>query len=415
MKDEKIENLEGVSSSKKEVTKNKKSNEANNTFSVVEVSIIILCTCVVSIIFGIAIGHTDENKYSDSLNELINNYQYIVNSYYGEVDEEKLVDAAINGIVSELGDDYSSYFTEDDNDSFNKVMTGSYEGIGIQVGQYTTGEKVVLNVFEGSSASEAGIQVLDVLVSVDGKSLEGLATSDVVSIINASKNKNIDITVLRGEEEVTVTVERKEVVIKSVEYDILEKNDQKVGYIYVSVFSLNTYEQFKEALEELEKTTSSIIIDVRGNGGGHLTSVEKMISLFLDSSNIIYKMDIDGKVTSYYSTGSVTKTYPVSILINGQSASASELLTISLREQYGAKVIGEPSFGKGTVQEKYNLSTGSSYKVTTKKWLSPNGVNLSSENKIIPDIEIASGEGWAPSTYEEDVQLQAALDDITSR
>ena len=233
MKDEKIANLEEVSSSKKEDIKNKKSNEGNNTFSVVEVGIIILCTCVVSIIFGIAIGHTDENKYSDSLNELINNYQYIVNSYYGEVDEEKLVDAAINGIVSELGDDYSSYFTEDDNDSFNKVMTGSYEGIGIQVGQYTTGEIVVLNVFEGSSASEAGIQVLDVLVSVDGKSLEGLATSDVVSIINASKNKNIDITVLRGEEEVTVTVERKEVVIKSVEYDILEKNDQSRLYICV--------------------------------------------------------------------------------------------------------------------------------------------------------------------------------------
>lgn len=415
MENEKLTIIEELSEVKNSKAKNKKCSEGSNTFSVIEVGIIILCTCVVSIIFGIAIGHTNENNYSVHLNELINNYQYIVNSYYGDVDEKKLVDAAINGIVSELGDDYSSYFDERDNDSFNKVMTGKYEGIGIQVGQYTTGEIVVLNVFDGSSAFEAGIQVLDVLKKVDGKSLEGLVTSDVVEIINSSKNKNIDITLLRGEEEVTVTVERKEVVIKSVEYDILEKEGKKVGYIFISVFSLNTYEQFKEALEELEKTTSAIIIDVRGNGGGHLTSVEKMVSLFLDSSNIIYKMDIDGKVTSYYSTGSVTKTYPISILINGGSASASELLTISLREQYGAKVVGEPSFGKGTVQEKYTLSTGASYKVTTKKWLSPNGVNLSSENKIIPDIEISPAEIWVSDSYEDDVQLQAALNDIILR
>lgn len=387
----------------------------DNTFSFGEVSIIILCTTIISILVGILLDKNlfrSENKYSNQLKELIENYQYIVGSYYGEVNENKLVDAAINGIVNELGDTYSTYFSESQAENFDKLLTGSYQGIGVQVGQYANGDLVIVAVYEGTSAYEAGMKVGDIIKKIGDKDVTGMTTKDASNLIKDSKDEKIYIDILRGKEEKRLEVVRKKVTLKSVNYEIIEKNNKKVGYIYISIFSLNTSVQVKEALDNLEGKVDSIIIDVRDNSGGHLTSAEEILSLFLDPSNIIYKMDVNGKVTSYYSKGSKTKTYPIYILINGESASAAEMFAIAMQEKYGSKIVGVNSFGKGTVQQKIELSTGASYKVTTKKWLSPNG-NWINEVGVTPDIYIEGAKDWYNYTHEKDVQLQKALEEIT--
>lgn len=387
----------------------------DNTFSFGEVSIIILCTTIISILVGILLDKNlfrSENKYSNQLKELIENYQYIVGSYYGEVNENKLVDAAINGIVNELGDTYSTYFSESQAENFDKLLTGSYQGIGVQVGQYANGDLVIVAVYEGTSAYEAGMKVGDIIKKIGDKDVTGMTTKDASNLIKNSKDEKIYIDILRGKEEKSLEVVRKKVTLKSVNYEIIEKNNKKVGYIYISIFSLNTSVQVKEALDNLEGKVDSIIIDVRDNSGGHLTSAEEILSLFLDSSNIIYKMDVNGKVTSYYSKGSKTKTYPIYILINGESASAAEMFAIAMQEKYGSKIVGVNSFGKGTVQQKIELSTGASYKVTTKKWLSPNG-NWINEVGVTPDIYIEGAKDWYNYTHDKDVQLQKALEEIT--
>lgn len=387
----------------------------DNTFSFGEVSIIILCTTIISILVGILLDKNlfrSENKYSNQLKELIENYQYIVGSYYGEVNENKLVDAAINGIVNELGDTYSTYFSESQAENFDKLLTGSYQGIGIQVGQYANGDLVIVAVYEGTSAYEAGMKVGDIIKKIGDKDVTGMTTKDASNLIKNSKDEKIYIDILRGKEEKRLEVVRKKVNLKSVNYEIIEKNNKKVGYIYISIFSLNTSVQVKEALDNLEGKVDSIIIDVRDNSGGHLTSAEEILSLFLDSSNIIYKMDVNGKVTSYYSKGSKTKTYPIYILINGESASAAEMFAIAMQEKYGSKIVGVNSFGKGTVQQKIELSTGASYKVTTKKWLSPNG-NWINEVGVTPNIYIEGAKDWYNYTHDKDVQLQKALEEIT--
>ena len=150
----------------------KAKDENDNSFSITEVCLIILCTTIISILVGILLDKNlfrSENKYSTQLKELINNYQYIVNSYYGEIDENKLVDAAINGIVSELGDTYSNYFSESQAENFDKMLTGSYEGIGVQIGQYANGDIVVVSVFENSSAYDAGVKVGDIIKKINDK------------------------------------------------------------------------------------------------------------------------------------------------------------------------------------------------------------------------------------------------------
>lgn len=395
------------------IFKSNKNDE--NSFAFGEVCLIILCTAVICTLVGILLDKkmfSNESKYSSHLKELIDNYQYIVGSYYTDVDEDKLVDAAINGIISELGDDYSNYFSSDESDNFDKVLTGSYDGIGVQVGQYSNGDIVIVSIFENTSAEKAGLKVGDVVKKINDKSVDGLTVKDVSTLIKDATGEKIYIDIVRDDEEKKIEVVREKVVLKSVEYEILEKNGKKVGYIYISIFSLNTSIQMKEALDALEGEVDSIILDVRNNSGGHLTSAEEILSLFLDSSNIIYKMDVNGDVTSYYSKGSKTKKYPIAIIINGESASASEMLAIAMQEKYGALIVGVNSFGKGTVQQKVQLSTGASYKVTTKKWLSPNGVWINGVG-VTPDIYIEGSDNWYNYSHENDVQLQKALLEIT--
>ena len=242
-----------------------------------------------------------------------------------------------------------------------------------------------------------------------------MTTTDFIEYVKNIESATFNLNLKRGDENLVVSVSREEVVLNSVSSDIINKDNKKIGYIYISVFAMNTDSQFKTELKKLEKDNiSSLIIDLRSNSGGHLTSVESMISLFLDKTNVIYQMQDKEKVTKYYSKGNITKKYPIVVLVDNGSASASEMMAAALKESYGATIVGKTTYGKGTVQElQDNIDT--QYKITTKKWLTPNG-NWINEVGIVPDVEVDLDiKYFANPTKENDSQLQKALEVITSK
>lgn len=400
--------------------KRKKKDNSFNNFKTTEVIFLLVITCIISLIMGILIegnrNKTDLEVIKDeALNEFIENYEYVVENYYSDVDKEKLLSGAINGMMSSLEDEYSTFLEQESSNTFNVRLEGSYEGIGVEIYNDYEGNIVVLSVLENSPAEEAGIQPNDILKSIDDQSLENTATTDLTNYIKQNAKESYVLNVLRGEETLTFTLKRKQITIQSVSTKTFLKNDKKVGYLYISIFSNNTADQFKTAIESLEEENiDSLIIDVRENSGGHLTAAVDMLSILLDSSKIIYQIEQKGDITKYYSEGNVTKDYPIVVLQNSGSASASELLSAALKESYGAKVVGETSYGKGTVQELVQLSNGDSYKFTTKKWLTPDG-NWIHEKGVTPDVVVSLDENYANNPSDEtDTQLQKALEIITA-
>lgn len=397
------------------ILKEKIKNLNKNSFKTTEVLFLIILTAIISLIVGYLLNaRTKKNIVSDeSLNEIIDNYYYIVDNYYDQIDKEKLVSGAIDGMVNSLGDEYSTLLSQDSSSSFYMNLEGSYDGIGIEIYNDEYNNIIVLDVLDDSPAEKAGIKSGDIVTDIDGKSFKNTNISELTKYIKESNHEKYIITVIRNDEEMVFELDKSKVIIKSVASKIIEKENHKIGYIYISVFSNSTSAQFKEELANLEnEKIDSLIIDVRENSGGHLTTAVSILSQFLDSSHVIYQIEKNGMKTKYYSNGTKTKTYPIIVLQNSNSASASELLSVSLKEEYGAIIIGETSYGKGTVQEVVSLSNGDTYKFTTKKWLSPKG-NWINGVGVVPDIEVTLNEEYKEFlTVENDNQLQTAINYI---
>lgn len=389
------------------------------TFYTKEVVALVLITCVVSFTMGVVLFGDKKigTKILDSdLNNMIEQYNYIVNNYYEEVDKKELVDGAIKGMIESLGDDYGAYMEQEDYDNFNITLTGSYQGIGVSIATTINDEIMVVGIFEGSPADKAGLKVMDIIKTVDGESLEKKSANDLTNIIKTSKNDTFKLGVIRDGKEIEIIVKRELVTISSVETKIIEKNDKKIGYIQVGIFADNTYEQFKNKLEQLEKEGfDTLILDLRGNSGGHLDTVTNMTSLFLNSKKIIYQMQTKVETTKINSKGKKDKTYPIYILIDNGTASASEVMASALSEQLGAKLVGETSFGKGTVQEVIFTTSGDQYKFTTKKWLTSKG-NWLNKKGLKPDIEIKLDDKYYEMpTEENDNQLNELIKIISEK
>lgn len=397
----------------------------NKDFKVQEVIILVVITCIFSFFAGSSytrvryIGN-DYNKekieLSEELETFVLNYQHIIDNYYEDLDEEKLLDAAFSAVVSELNDPYSIYMNESDYSNLNINLEGNYEGLGIAIYKEKIDDHIIISsVFENSPAYNAGLKENDIILAVNGQTTANLETSEVSNLILNGKESEYELTILRGNEEKKIKISKSNVEIKSIEYRMYERNNKKIGYIYVSIFANNTYSQFKLALEELEKQgMESLIIDVRSNTGGHLTAVYKMISLFVDSSHIAYQLEQDGKKEPVYSTGKTNKTYPIVFIADSYSASASEVLIGSLKDNLGAKLVGTKTYGKGTVQEMITLENGDQYKITTMKWLTPKGTWVNDTTGLIPDIEVNLSEKFIENPIDEnDNQLEAALKEIS--
>ena len=389
-----------------------------NLFQTSEVVILTLITCVIGIIMGCLIGYnlkkSDAKIYSKDLEEFIKNYNYIIDNNIADVSGTDLIKGAIEGMLSKFEDDYSYVIDDEEKESFNIKLMGEYEGVGIEI--VTLGENTtyIYSVFESSPADKAGLKAGDKIIKIDNLNMEGKNSTDISSYIKQSDKSNFNITVEREEKIIEVNLKREKITINSVSSKVIDKNNKKIGYIYMSIFSANSSKQFKSKLEELEKEKiDSLIIDVRYNNGGHLTTATNIISLFLDNTNIIYQTEKDGKIEKFYSSGNETKKYPIVVLQNSTSASASEMLASALKEQYGAIIVGENSFGKGTVQELIKLSDGTEYKFTTKKWLTPKG-NWIHEKGVEVDYKVDLNEEYFQNPNDEnDQQLQKALEILT--
>ena len=358
-------------------------------FNMLETIIFMLIVFAFGLIIGgiIMYGKGSLYKSSNSLNEFIMSYNEIKNSYYKEVNEEELLESGIKGMIRYLGDPYSTYMDKDTAVDFNDDVEGTYQGIGAEI-RFNDDKKIVFgNIFSDSPAEKAGIKENDILLEVEKKDISNMQLSEIADIVKGKKGTKVTIKILRDKEEKEITITRGVVDNISVTSEVIEKNNKKIGYLYISVFASNTAKQFKNKLLDLEKgNIDSLIIDVRGNSGGYLTTVSEIVSLFIKKGEPIYRLKTKDKTEIKYDETIDERKYPIVVLADGGSASASELLVSALQEVYKAKIVGTKTFGKGKVQKVTTLSSGAVFKYTHQEWLTPNG-NYIDGVGIEPDIE----------------------------
>ncbi len=396
----------------------KTSKKKYKNFSTSEMILLVILSLLIGLSIGVLLNKTNiitkERVINDKyVQEFAKNYEYILNNYYDEIDKDSLINNAIKGMMDSLNDPYSMYLDEENADNFSISLEGSYEGIGLQIAKESeSGYMIVGSIFKNSPASEAGLKVGDKIVSIDGKLAKDMTANQFSDLVKKSDKDKFVLQIIRDDQTIDVTLNKNVITLSSVTSQLYEKENKKIGYIYIGVFANNTYIQFKNELEKLEdKNIDSLIIDVRGNTGGHLTSVNDILDLFLNNKQIMYQFQQDGKITKTYGTGNENKPYDIAILCDGSSASASEVLVAGLKDNLNSKIIGKKTYGKGTVQELVTLSTGMQYKITVKKWLTPTGEWVNDAKGIIPDIEVDLDSKYY-ETYkdEDDNQLQTALE-----
>jgi carboxyl-terminal processing protease len=397
------------------------------SFSLMHVIIITSIATIIGLIFGGLIVFNNLNK-DDSINkvltrnndkklqEFIDTYESLLSNYYQDVDKKKLINGAINGMLEALDDSYSTYMSSDETTAFNERMQGDYQGIGAEISLDKDGNIIILKTFKGAPAEKVGLLSLDIIKEVDGKSTKGLTTLETATMLKGPAGTEVSVKIIRDKTEYTYNIKRESVVLSSVTSNIIEKNNKKIGYISIEIFSDNTYEQFKTELLKLEKENiSSLIIDVRNNSGGYLSRVSEIVSLFLDKDKIIYQLQDKKTTKKIYSFAKGKREYPIAVLINKYSASASEILAGAMKESYNADIIGVNSFGKGTVQQTFMLDTGGMVKYTIQKWLTPKG-NWINKVGITPTIEIAQSKEYLENpTTDNDAQLQKAIEVVSKK
>ncbi|YCI75019.1 S41 family peptidase [Bacillus sp. R1-10] len=319
--------------------------------------------------------------------KLYTTYDEIKDNYYEEVDEEKLVDGAINGMIKSLDDPYSAYMDKKEASSFHESISSSFEGIGAEI-QEQDGQIMVVSPIKGSPAEKAGVKPNDIILSVDGKSVEGLSSSEAVLKIRGEKGTKVDLSISRaGESEpIELTIKRDTIPIETVYAEML--NDG-VAKIQVTSFSEHTVQELKTALEEMsKKDMKGLVLDLRGNPGGLLDQAIKMASLFIPNGEVVLQVeDRSGKKQVEKSVNDGELKIPVVVLIDDGSASASEIVAAAVSESADIPLIGVKSFGKGTVQTAENFKDGSNFKYTAAKWLTPEG-NWIHKKGIKPDITV---------------------------
>lgn len=383
----------------------------------IQLSLLVLVPSIITFIIGGSLVYsrlnntgkvtTTNNKH---VNEFISTYNKLLEEYYEDLDENKLVDAAINGMLKYTGDDYTIYMDEDATNSLNDKLDGTYDGIGIRITLNGDNKIYVYEVFDNSPAKNAGILKGDILVSINGESVDGKNTTEVANIIKNNKdNKNV-IVVNRDGNEISFDVDTKTLIVPALTSSIKEINGKKIGYIYLETFSSTLDTQVESSLLSMEKENiDSLIIDVRGNTGGYLNSCTKIIELFLEKNKVMYSIKSKKEETKYKDTTDTKRTYPIVVLVNGTSASASEILAGALKYSYGAKIVGTKTYGKGKVQTTGKLDDGTMIKYTSARWLMPNGECID-KNGIEPDINIELSDDYKNNPVEEnDNQLNEAL------
>ena len=369
---------------------NKKIKKSKVKFTMLETIIFMIVVFGLGLIVGgiIMYGKRAFSSSNISLNEFTSTYNEIVDNYYQEIDKDELLEAGISGMIRYLGDPYSTYMNKEAAENFNEDVDGTYQGIGAELRYNEDNLPMIGQVFENTPAEKAGLMENDVILKVNGKDVTKNTLSEIADVVKGEKGTTVNITVKRNNEEKEIVLTRAVVDNISVTSELIEKNGKKVGYIYISIFASNTTKQFEDNLKKLEKDKiDSLIIDVRGNSGGYLTTVTDILSLFIKKGEVIYQLKTKEKIEVVKDKTDESRNYPVVILADGGSASASEVLVGAFSETYGATIVGTKTFGKGRVQKVFTLSSGALFKYTYQEWLTPKG-NYIDQAGIAPNIEL---------------------------
>ena len=392
-------------------------NKVNNTKDLKYVK--YLCFLLAGITIGLLIsillknirnnkitGNSGDAKY-DSLYQA---YSTIKENYYKDVDDNTLINGAISGMLSSLGDPHTMFFDENSKEEFETQLAGQYYGIGAEIIQKSEEEVQITKVFDDSPAKKVGLEIGDIFVSIDGKSAKGMTVLEVASTLKSKDKDKATVVVKRNDEELTFEIEKDVVTLLSVSSEMLDDN---VGYISISLFGSLTNSQFEKALKELEeKGIKSLIIDLRDNSGGYLTTVTEILSKFVNKDTVLYQMKTKDNIEKFYSKTDETKDFKVVILVNEMSASASEIMASCMQEQYGATLVGKKTYGKGSVQETEVLKNNTLIKYTVQEWLTSKGKSINGEG-IEPDVEVELSEEYNNNAIREnDNQLQKAIEII---
>lgn len=384
----------------------------------IRLAIIIVISMIIGSVFTMfikennnSVNYSYSSKDRKEFNSLYETYDTIMKDYYKSVDSNTLIEGAINGMLDSLNDEHTMYFDKKSKEAFDSELSGNYYGIGAQIQLTGEGTIKITKVFNDSPAEKAGLKAEDVFVSVDGVSVKGKNATEVANMLKSNTVKTSKIVIKREGNEINFDVTKENITLFSVSSEMLKNNNKNIGYLSVSIFGQKTYSQFKDALLKLEsQNMDSLIIDLRGNTGGYLYTVTNMLEEFVGKDNIMYQIQSSNGVKKYKSSKETSRKYKIVILVDENSASASEIMAASMKENYGAILVGKTTYGKGTVQTTKNLSNGSMIKYTIEKWLTPNGKNIDKEG-ITPDYDVNIGDSYLNSpTKENDMQLKKALD-----
>lgn len=352
-----------------------------------------------------------EEAVSQETKEKLSGIQALIQKeYIGEVDEDALQTGICQGYVGALGDPYSAYYDEKQTSALMETTQGEYGGIGVVLTQnLDTGVTTASSVYEDSPAMKAGMKDGDIIYQVEGRDVSGMALEEISGSIKGEKGTTVEITVLRGEEreEVTLTITRDTIQAETVKTRMLE---DEIGYLAISEFDSVTLEQYREGLAELTaQGMEGLIVDLRGNPGGNLDTVCEILDLMLPEGLIVYTEDKDGNRQEFTSDEAQEVQVPLAVLVDGNSASASEIYAGAIQDYGIGQIVGTKTYGKGVVQTIYDLKDGTSLKLTVAEYFTPNGRNIDGEG-ITPDVEVTYQRN--ENDPEADNQLDRAVETL---
>ena len=355
-----------------------------------------------------------EEAVSQETKEKLSGIQALIEKeYIGEVDEDALQTGICQGYVGALGDPYSAYYDEEQTSALMETTQGEYGGIGVVLTQnLDTGVTTASSVYEDSPAMKAGMKDGDIIYQVEGRDVSGMDLEEISGNIKGEKGTTVEITVLRGEdrEEVTLTITRDTIQAETVKTRMLE---DEIGYLAISEFDSVTLEQYKEGLEELKaQGMEGLIVDLRGNPGGNLDTVCEILDLMLPEGLIVYTEDKDGNRQEFTSDEAQEVQVPLAVLVDGNSASASEIFAGAIQDYGLGQIVGTQSYGKGVVQSVFDLQDGTSVKLTIAEYFTPNGRSIDGEG-ITPDVEVEYQ--YDENNPDADNQLEKAMEVVAQQ
>ncbi len=348
-----------------------------------------------------------ENLDYSSVEDLYDNLRQ---KYDGQLDRETLMTGMKEGLISASGDQYTEYFTPKEAKEFNEGLSGSFTGIGAELGKDAQGNIQIISPIAGFPAEKAGLKPKDVIAEINDKSTSGMSISDAVNDIRGEANTDVKLRIIRNSsEDLSFTITRAEITIASVKYSVKDGN---IGYIQISRFSDDTVSLAKKAAQDLKSQgVKAVVLDLRSDPGGLLDAAVSVSSLWLDKGATVLQEKRDDKLVKTYTASgeNILKGIPTIVLINEGSASASEIVAGALKDNGVAKLYGQKSYGKGSVQQLIDLDDGGVLKVTIARWFTPAGVNINKEG-IKPDVEVTLTDDDAKNI--RDPQLDKAVSDL---